>query len=66
MTSVPVLTLPNFSQPFIVETDASRYGLRAVLIQNQRPIAYFSQVLTARVWRKSVYERQLMAIVLAI
>ena len=34
MTSVPVLTLLNFGQLFIVETDASGYGLRAVLMQN--------------------------------
>lgn len=66
MTSVPVLALPDFSRPFIVETDASGYGLRAVFMQNQRPIASFSQVLTARARLKSVYERKLMAIVLAI
>ena len=35
-------------------------------MQNQRPIAYFSQVLIAWAWRKSVYERELMAIVLVI
>ena len=66
MTSVPVLALPDFSRPFIVATDASGYGLGAVLMQNQCPIAYFSQVLTARARLKSVYEREIMAIVLAI
>ena len=66
MINVLVLALLDFSQPFIVETDASGYGLGAVLKQNQRPITYFSQVLTAKAWLKSVCERELMQIVLAI
>lgn len=48
MVSAPVLQLPNFSQPFVVETDASQIGIGAVLMQNKWPIAYWSKKLGVR------------------
>ncbi|XP_019255164.1 PREDICTED: uncharacterized protein LOC109233755 [Nicotiana attenuata] len=46
--STPVLTLPDFSQEFQVETDASGQGIGAILSQQGHPIAYFSQKLCPR------------------
>ena len=66
MMTLPILALPDFSLPFEIETDASGYGVDAVLIQNHRPIAYFSLTLAMRGRAKPVYEREFMAVVLAV
>jgi len=66
MTSSPVLVLPNFSLPFEIECDAAGRGIGAVLMQNKQPVAYFSKALSAGSLSKSVYEKELMALVLCI
>ena len=66
MMSVPMLGIPDLSQSFVLETDASGVGIGAVLMQNQRPVAFFSQALPITHRFKAVYERELMAIVLAV
>ncbi|GJZ04252.1 putative mitochondrial protein [Tanacetum coccineum] len=60
MISAPVLSLPNFDQPFIVETDASGVGLGAVLQQNGHPIAYLSKTLSAKHQALSTYEKEFL------
>lgn len=66
MAAAPVLAMPNLSQPFVVKTDASGYGLGALLMQNGQPIAYYSKLLGVQAQDKSIYEKELMAICLAI
>ncbi|XP_031494884.1 uncharacterized mitochondrial protein AtMg00860-like [Nymphaea colorata] len=48
VTTVLVLQLPNFQQPFTVESDASDLGMGTVLSQNSHPIAYFSKAMRGR------------------
>ncbi|WVZ09782.1 hypothetical protein V8G54_014312 [Vigna mungo] len=53
MTFAPVLAIPNFKEPFILETDASTK--HAIL-------AYFSKKLSPRMQKQSTYAREFYAI----
>jgi hypothetical protein len=58
MTTCPVLGLPNFSQPFILESDACGTGIGAVLMQSGKPLAYFSKCLGPKAAAQSIYMRK--------
>ena len=66
MVSLPILALPNFGKTFVVESNALRQGMGAVLMQEHIPIAYFSHAFNQLGRSKSVYERELMASVFAV
>lgn len=66
LVTAPVLALPDFTCTFIVETDACDHGIGAVLIQNNHPLAFVSKSLGARNRGLSTYEKEYMAILLAV
>jgi hypothetical protein len=66
LTSAPVLALSDFSKPFCAETDASGLGIGAVLSQAGHPLAYLSKSLCPRSQGLSTYEKEYLAILLAL
>ena len=77
MCSHPVLKQPNYTKPFFLSTNASAYGVGAVLSQEgeinprtkkptQQPIAYYSTTFTPTERNYDIYERELLAVIKAL
>src|SRR5712675_2092182 len=78
MCSKPVLTQPQYDKPFIVHTDASAYGVGAILLQEGdinpqkpskprlHPIAYYSATFTPTERNYDIYEQELLAVLKAL
>lgn len=66
LISASVLQLPDFSKPFVIDTDACEYGVGAVLQQGGHPIAYMSKPLGPKNGGLSTYEKECMAILMAV
>lgn len=66
LTSDPVLALPDFSQTFEIETDASDHGIGAVLLQNKHPLAFLSKALGPRTSMLSTYEKEALTVLMAV
>ncbi len=65
LTSAPVLRAPDFSCPFLLQTDASNTGLGAVLSQIQEgeehPVIYISRKLTPAERNYAAVEKEALA-----
>jgi hypothetical protein len=62
----PVLALPDFSTQFTIETDASSIGVGVVLMQKGHPLAFLSKALGPKSCGLSAYEKEFMAILVAV
>ena len=68
LVSAPILAFPNYSKPFVLDTDASDVGIGAVLSQvdddgRERVIAYASRTLSKPERRYCVTRKELQSVV---
>ena len=63
MSGDPVLTLPDVTKPFEVQTNASDFTLGGVLLQEGHPITYESHKLCEVERRSMTREKEMLAII---
>lgn len=66
LSSEPVLAMPDFEKQFQVQTDDLIKGIGAMLSQEGKPIAFFSEKLSSAKHKWNIYQHELYIIVRAL
>ena len=71
LVSEPTIAIPSPDKDFLIQTDASKHTIAAVLYQpdkdrNLQPVAYFSKTLNPAQQNYDIYNRELLAIIEAL
>jgi len=66
MSTWPVLALPYFTHPFVLEFDTSNEGIGEVLMYNQHLIAFESRKLRDPKRLYLIYDKEMLAIMHAL
>ena len=63
LTTIPILVLPDFSHPFKLHMDCYKVGIRVVLSQNSRHVAFSSEKLYGSKLNNNTYDVEFYEIV---
>ncbi|CDJ63097.1 hypothetical protein ENH_00033560 [Eimeria necatrix] len=66
LTDFTTLQVPDTTKPFELYTDASGYAIGAVMEQDGRPIGFLSQVMNLTQQKYSIYDQELLKLVMAL
>jgi hypothetical protein len=63
LTHAPLLQLLDFGKTFELECDASEIGIGGILLQEGKPMAYFSEKLSGPSLNYSTYDKELYTLI---
>jgi hypothetical protein len=66
MCTTLVLALLDFTKTFVLEFDSSKKGIGVFLMQEGRPLAFTNKQLSENNLGKSIYEKEMLAILHAV
>ena len=66
LCKAPVLAIPDDSKPYTLITDASGFGCGAVLMQEDRPVAFWSYKMLPAEKNYSVGEQEMLSVIKAL
>jgi hypothetical protein len=66
MGTCPILSLPDFTLPFVLECDTSSEGIDAFFMQGRHPIIFESWKLSQPERLYSIYDKEMLAIMHAL